>query len=164
MIFDKLQAFIIGYKVEDILPANKREITRKILILFLFSGISRLFAGKKLISAPSSTPIILLRINSKSTSKFSQILIFYCGESPNLPDMQTTFFGGQGILPEMPAALHLESGILGKRRLSDRDDSSAARLAVFILVFLLCRNFFALNFQPNSPQSRQPLPKRPIFA
>ena len=45
--------------------------------------------------------------------------------------MQATVFGGQGILSEMPAALHLESGILGECRLSDGNDCFAARLDVF---------------------------------
>ena len=63
--------------------------------------------------------------------------------------MQTTLFGGQGILPEMPAALHLESGILGKCRLSDGDDCFAARLDIFILVFLLCRDFYEINQSPH---------------
>jgi hypothetical protein len=78
--------------------------------------------------------------------------------------MQATFFGGQGILPEMPAALHLESGILGKCRLSDGDDYSAARLDVSILVFLLCRAFSQMISRPNPLQWHQLCLKQQFFA
>ncbi len=51
--------------------------------------------------------------------------------------MQTSVSGKQRILPEMSRALHLESGIVGKRRLSFADDAvSAIVSAVFLAVFL----------------------------
>jgi hypothetical protein len=50
--------------------------------------------------------------------------------------MQTTVSGKQGILPALPSALHMESGIMGKRRLSDRNDRADIfnrfRLALFL--------------------------------
>ena len=51
----------------------------------------------------------------------------------------------------MPAALHLESGIVGERRLSDGDDSRAARRDFFILVLLFRRNFYEINHSVNFP-------------
>ena len=59
--------------------------------------------------------------------------------------MQTPVYGKQGILPALPRAVHLESGILGKRRLSDRDDRAdffnRFRLAVFLF-----RGIFQIKF------------------
>lgn len=55
--------------------------------------------------------------------------------------MQTTVSGKQGILPALSRALHLESGIMGKRRLSDSDDYADFinnfRLALFLFRFFL---------------------------
>ena len=63
--------------------------------------------------------------------------------------MQATFFGGQGILPEMPAALHLGSGILGERRMFNGDGSAAVRSGVFIFIFVFCRHFLQMTVRPN---------------
>jgi hypothetical protein len=50
--------------------------------------------------------------------------------------MQASVYDKPGILPALSRALHLESGILGKRRLSFNDDSAAvfddSLLAVFV--------------------------------
>jgi len=50
--------------------------------------------------------------------------------------MQTPVSGKQGILRALPSALHLGSGIVGKRRLPDRNDradfSNRFRLALFL--------------------------------
>lgn len=78
--------------------------------------------------------------------------------------MQATVFGGEGILSEMPAALYLESGILGERRLPDGDDCSAARFDIFILVFLFRRDFSQVIVRLNSPQSHQRRSSRLISA
>lgn len=51
--------------------------------------------------------------------------------------MQASVFGKQGILPKMSAALHLESGILGKCRLSFADDGCSAVVFVVLLAVFL---------------------------
>ncbi len=53
-----------------------------------------------------------------------------------MQEVQASVYDTQGILPALPRALHLESGILDKRRVSFGDDSAAVfddfLLAVFI--------------------------------
>ena len=51
--------------------------------------------------------------------------------------MQASVFGKQRLLPEMSAALHLESGILGKCRLSVVDDGFPVIVFVILLAFFL---------------------------
>ncbi len=58
--------------------------------------------------------------------------------------MQTPVSGKQGILPELPRAIHLESGIVGKRRLSGCDDS-ADLCDYFCLAIFLFRSFFQIT-------------------
>jgi hypothetical protein len=58
--------------------------------------------------------------------------------------VQAPVYGIQGILPELPRALYMESGVLGKRRLFAGDDF-AARPDDFILVFLFFRNFISVK-------------------
>jgi len=58
--------------------------------------------------------------------------------------MQTPLSGKSGILPALPRALHLESGILGKSGLSVADDS-AAFCDDFVLVFSFSRLFYKMT-------------------
>jgi len=64
-----------------------------------------------------------------------------CSEAENLQTLQTPVSGKQGILPELSRALHLESGILGKRRLSVGDDSADFYGFIRLALFLF-RDFF----------------------
>jgi hypothetical protein len=59
--------------------------------------------------------------------------------------MQTPVYGAQRILSALPGALHLESGILGKRRLFGGDG-----VAAFRDDFLLAVSFFRFFVQMNS--------------
>lgn len=62
--------------------------------------------------------------------------------------MQASVYGGQRILPELPGAIHLESGIIGERRLSAGDDR-AARSDDFTLGFLIFRVFVQIKSKPQ---------------
>jgi hypothetical protein len=60
--------------------------------------------------------------------------------------MQTSVSGKQKNLPELRRALHMESGIMGKRRLSDDDDPAdfydSLHLALFLFrIFFQVRHF-----------------------
>jgi len=59
--------------------------------------------------------------------------------------MQTPVYGRQGILPALPRTLHMESGIMGKRRLSARDDR-ADFLNNFRLAVFLFRGIFQIEY------------------
>jgi hypothetical protein len=59
--------------------------------------------------------------------------------------MQASVYGKPGILPALSRALHLESGIMGKCRLSFGDDSPAV-FADFLLVVFISRIFYQVNF------------------
>jgi hypothetical protein len=55
--------------------------------------------------------------------------------------VQASVYGAQRVLPELPRALHLESGIVGERRLFGGDGSTAF-LNDFLLAVSLFRIFF----------------------
>jgi hypothetical protein len=59
--------------------------------------------------------------------------------------MQASVYGNGEILPALPRALHLESGILGKCRLSFGNDSSAI-FDDFLLAFSFSRSIFQIDF------------------
>jgi hypothetical protein len=63
--------------------------------------------------------------------------------------MQASFYGKPGILPALSRAIHLESGILGKRRLSFNDDSTAV-FDDFLLVVFISRSFFQIDTSKNN--------------
>ena len=67
--------------------------------------------------------------------------------------MQTSLSGKQGVLPALSRALHMESGVLDKFRLSFTDDFAALRndfvMAVFLFrLFYKIRTFFQ-NYVKN---------------
>jgi hypothetical protein len=66
----------------------------------------------------------------------------------NLQTMQTPVYGKQGILPALSRALHLESGILGKRRLFVGDDRTDFYTG-FSMAGFLFRDIFQIN-QPRT--------------
>jgi hypothetical protein len=61
-----------------------------------------------------------------------------------LQRLQATVFCRKGILFALPAALRVESGIVGERRLPFGDDRTAF-FDAFVLVFLLFRLFYPLK-------------------
>lgn len=69
----------------------------------------------------------------------------YLRETENLQNLQTTVSGGKGILRALPVAIHVESRIVVKRRLSF-GDGRAAFADASLLVFLLFRFLFTLKF------------------
>ncbi len=75
---------------------------------------------------------------------FCLFTLFYQCAVKNLQKMQTPFYGKQGILPALSRALHLESGIVGKRRPSAGDDY-ADFLNNFRLAFILFRGYFQID-------------------
>jgi hypothetical protein len=60
--------------------------------------------------------------------------------------VQTPLSGKSGILPALPSALHLESGIVGKSGLSPADDS-AAFFDDFILDVFISRIFYKISLR-----------------
>jgi len=70
--------------------------------------------------------------------------LFYSYAVEDLQTLQTPVSGKQGILPALPCALHMESGIMGERRLSAGDDS-ADFLGRFLLAVSLVRDFFQVS-------------------
>ncbi len=66
--------------------------------------------------------------------------------------MQASVYGKPGILPALPGALHLESGILGKCGLSD-DDDSAAVPADFLLVVFVSRCFYEIDYRRGAAKN-----------
>jgi hypothetical protein len=70
--------------------------------------------------------------------------------------MQASVFDAEGILPALSRAIHLEPGILGKRRLSVGDDSAAVCYDFFLDVFLF-GNYFSVVFgrrkRPNAAEN-----------
>ncbi len=65
--------------------------------------------------------------------------------------MQASVYGASGILPALSRTLHLESGIVGERRLSAGDDCAASdnnsALGIFIFpVFIQVKLFTAFVF------------------
>ena len=60
--------------------------------------------------------------------------------------MQTPFSGKRGILPALPRAIHVESGIVGKRRLPDGNDCHPAFFNDFVLDVYVSRNFCKMIF------------------
>jgi len=67
--------------------------------------------------------------------------LFYLCETENLQTLQTPVSGKQRDLPELPWALHLESGIVGQCRLFAGHDF-ADFYDCFYLDFFLFRDFF----------------------
>jgi hypothetical protein len=77
-------------------------------------------------------------------SLFHFAALFYECEAQDLQTLQTPVHGKQGILPELPRALHMESGILDKPRLPAGDDPADLRRH-FSMDFLLFRDCFQIN-------------------
>jgi hypothetical protein len=76
------------------------------------------------------------------------LLFFFCAVK-DLFDLQAPVSGREAILPALSRAIHLESGIVGKCRLSAGDDR-AAFFNDFILAAFLFWNFYAMRNQPES--------------
>ncbi len=71
-----------------------------------------------------------------------QLLIFpKYNVAQNLPEMQASVYGKRRVLPALSHALHLESGILGKRRLPGGNDSTAV-FNDFLLAVFVSRIFY----------------------
>jgi hypothetical protein len=75
---------------------------------------------------------------------FCLLPLFYKCAVKDLQTLQAPFPGKKGILPELPRAFDMESGILGERRLPGGDDSTDF-YASFFLADLLFRDFLSLN-------------------
>jgi hypothetical protein len=69
--------------------------------------------------------------------------------------MQTPVSGGKGFLPALPAALRVESGIVGKYGLSFNDDRRAAFCDDFVLAVFLFRIFYEIEEFKQDGQDKQ---------
>src|SRR5688500_14801370 len=73
--------------------------------------------------------------------------ILKAGETENLPEMQTSFSGKQGILPELSRAIHLESGIVGKYGLRFIIYSAGFRVYFILAAFLYGISFSIMELK-----------------
>jgi hypothetical protein len=78
------------------------------------------------------------------TFYFLLFTLFYRCAVEDLQAMQAPVSGKQGILPALPCALHMESGIMDKRRLP-AGDGSANFHGRFSLAVFLFRDFFQIR-------------------
>ena len=69
--------------------------------------------------------------------------------------MQASFSGKTRILPEMPRALHLESGIVGKHGLSGHNDRPAAGFDDFILAVFIFGIVYQVIFTAETLRRRE---------
>ncbi len=76
--------------------------------------------------------------------------------------MQTPFSGKSGILPELPRALHLESGIVGKYGLSDGNGCGPAFSDAFVLDVFLSRRFYQINKREKG-EKRLTILNKPLY-
>ena len=81
------------------------------------------------------------------------LILLECDVAEDLPAMQASVYGKRRILPALSRALRLESGILGKRRLSNRNDSAGFHRN-FLLDFSFSRSIFQIVFLTRTNTKR----------